>query len=125
MFTEVSVRHHDIFKINQSYDFSNVEYHQTNVNGAPIRVVQLSEVYSEMQLKNELGEPTHKSGITSNDIHDLLRKLTLSVFGKKKNSELIHDEYDMAIDFYNQLKESWLLFYNLRLSQIQEKQIED
>ncbi|HGD5657271.1 TPA: hypothetical protein ACIZUL_001485 [Streptococcus agalactiae] len=55
------------------------------------------------------------SKITTHDVHNHIRLLVLNVFGKSQNKEVLPEEYDQAIELYNQLKEWFVSSYDKRL----------
>ncbi|GGA93514.1 hypothetical phage-related protein [Staphylococcus muscae] len=59
----------------------------------------------------------HNKGYV-NDIHDLIRKLTLSIFGVTLNSDLSEDEYEEAATMYRNLKKYYLYLYEQRMSKL-------
>lgn len=54
------------------------------------------------------------------ELHNNIRKLTLSVFGKTLNTDLTRDEYGLAQDFYSQLVDWYLSAYRKRLKELYE-----
>ncbi|MCQ3825294.1 hypothetical protein JEG41_11245, partial [Streptococcus agalactiae] len=53
--------------------------------------------------------------IQARDVHDNIRKLVLSVFGKTQNRKLLEEEYDQALELYKELKEWFVSNYDKRL----------
>ena len=119
LFNEVSLDREDLLSINKNHKISNVSYRITNSVGHPIWVRELNTIFSEEKNKNELGEPTHDSDIWASEIHDLIRKLTLSIFGVKKNKDLKKSDYEQAQSAYNHIKDLVLVEYDHRLTNIE------
>lgn len=55
------------------------------------------------------------SDVAARDVHDNIRKLVLSVFGKTQNRKLLEEEYDQALELYKELKEWFVSSYDKRL----------
>ncbi|MBG3799169.1 hypothetical protein I4839_13900, partial [Staphylococcus aureus] len=52
------------------------------------------------------------------DVHDHIRKLTLSIFGVTLNSDLSESEYNLAAKVYREIKNYYLYIYEKRVSEL-------
>ena len=52
------------------------------------------------------------------DVHDHIRKLTLSIFGVTLNSDLSESEYNLAAKIYRDIKNYYLYIYEKRVSEL-------
>lgn len=96
---------------------------------------ELEVINSEIPKVRELLGDNHLKGIFCNtpkqmfygldyqklypsELHNAIRKLALSVFGKTLNTDLTRDEYGLAQDFYSQLVDWYLSAYRKRLKEL-------
>ena len=58
--------------------------------------------------------------VADRDIHELLRRLAVTVLGHSVNGEIRFDEFELAQSYYNEFKNVWLGLYKQRLSDMEE-----
>lgn len=124
-FSDVSIEPKDISSVNKRFPISDISYHRLNVANRPFMETHLDHVYSEKENRNAIGEATHASEIYTFELHDLIRKLTLSVFGEKRNKDIDPQFYDLAKNYYARTKELWLDMYAERLSVLERQRVSD
>lgn len=74
-------------------------------------------IYTNKPKHNEVMDETRWSTISTVDVHNNIRHLTLNVFGKSNNRDLTEDEYELAQQFYSELKDWYLTAYEKRMEQ--------
>lgn len=74
-------------------------------------------IYTNTPKYNEVMDETSWHTISANQVHDSIRKLTLNVFGKSNNRDLTEDEYELAQQFYTELKDWYLTAYDKRMAE--------
>ena len=65
----------------------------------------------------KLNHPIHQKAYVQ-DVHDHIRKLTLSIFGVTLNSDLSESEYNLAAKIYRDIKNYYLYIYEKRVSEL-------
>lgn len=108
IFNKVRIEHDDIEKINKDYEFTS-----------HLSVGRMEKINHPVPLKKYacgFGR-VHRKAYTQ-DVHDHIRKLTLSMYGVTLNSDLSEVEYSQAAETYNALKEFYLHLYKKRLSKL-------
>lgn len=53
--------------------------------------------------------------VSDTTVHEILRKLAVSILGHTTNSDIRYEEYELAIEYYSKFKELWLQLYSERL----------
>ncbi|AAX91294.1 anti-repressor Ant [Staphylococcus phage 37] len=109
IFSEVRIEEDDITKINEDFNF-------TKFIKPPFR----GHHYRPLALKKyPMGNNKHFNGKVYDDqIHDLIRKLSLAVFGISKNSDLSESEFEDVVKVYRYFKDMYLHLYKKRLSKL-------
>lgn len=109
IFNEVKIKHRDFDEINNQFDFAK--------DIADDKRFGLGHPLSLKKYQHGLGCHEHYKAYAS-DIHDHIRKLTLSAFGVTLNSDLSESEYEEAAQFYGKIKNYYLYLYDKRLSEL-------
>ncbi|WP_412521288.1 hypothetical protein [Staphylococcus simulans] len=109
IFSEVRIEEDDITNINEDFNF-------TKFIKPPFR----GHHYRPLALKKyPMGNNKHFNGKVYDDqIHDLIRKLSLAVFGISKNSDLSESEFEDVVKVYRYFKDMYLHLYKKRLSKL-------
>lgn len=109
IFSEVRIEEDDIANINEDFNF-------TKFIKPPFR----GHHYRPLALKKyPMGNNKHFNGKVYDDqIHDLIRKLSLAVFGISKNSDLSESEFEDVVKVYRYFKDMYLHLYKKRLSKL-------
>ncbi|HGO1685046.1 TPA: hypothetical protein ACK0FJ_002132 [Staphylococcus aureus] len=108
IFNEVKIDEEEIAKINESFSFTRC-----------IKTPYRERHYMPLALKKYRRSNERFNGKVTNDqIHEQIRKLTLSMHGVTLNSDLSEVEYIQAVETYNALKEFYLHLYKKRLSKL-------
>ncbi|MFW3532894.1 hypothetical protein ACN9UJ_03705 [Staphylococcus caprae] len=109
IFNEVKISHDDFDKINQKFDFAkDIKKSKWLGLGYPL---------SLKKYQHGFGCYEHYKTYPS-DIHDLIRKLTLSAFGVTLNSDLSESEYEEAARMYEMIKSFYLYHYKKRIEKL-------
>ena len=106
LFSEVKFSNADVVSINKKFDFVSELYsnnfgYKTGRNSAP-----------DVLVREDGYTPTANCW----KVHDEIRKLTLSLFGKSMNSQLDVEEYEYAQQVYYEFKQLFLNLYETRLN---------
>ncbi|UXU59033.1 hypothetical protein [Staphylococcus agnetis] len=108
IFNDVKIDEEEIAKINGSFSFTRC-----------IKTPYRGHHYMPLALKKyRRGNEWFNGKVTYDQIHDHIRKLTLSMYGVTLNSDLSEVEYTQAAETYNALKEFYLHLYKKRLSKL-------
>lgn len=109
IFNEVKIEHTDFAEINNQFDFTK-EITDDKRFG-------LGHPLSLKKYQHGLGCYEHYKTYAS-DIHDHIRKLTLSAFGVTLNSDLSEKEYEEAARIYELIKGFYLYQYQKRIEKL-------
>lgn len=74
-------------------------------------------IYTNKPKYNEVMDETSWHTISASQVHNNIRQLALNVFGKSNNRDLTEDEYELAQQFYSELKDWYLTAYEKRMEQ--------
>lgn len=108
IFNDVKLDEAEIAKINETFPFTRY-----------IKTPYRNRHYMPLSLRKYRRSNQWFNGKVSDDqIHDHIRKLTLSMYGVTLNSDLSEVEYTQAAETYNALKEFYLHLYKKRLSRL-------
>ncbi|MDK8175343.1 hypothetical protein HMPREF3031_06300 [Staphylococcus sp. HMSC072B07] len=115
IFSEVRIEEDDIANINEDFNFTKF-----------IKPPYRGHHYKPLALKKyPIGNNERFNGKVYDDqIHDLIRKLTLAVFGVSRNSDLSEREFEEAVKIYRYFKDMYLHLYQKRLSNLSIKDFE-
>lgn len=115
VFNSVAIRCVDIAIINnQSRIASNwIEKQGENKGG-----MYKGAIYSQNFFNTSEWGKTYKA--TDTTVHELLRKLAVTVLGHTTNGDIRFDEFELAQTYYNEFKNVWLGLYKQRLSDMEE-----
>ncbi|UXS43578.1 hypothetical protein [Staphylococcus delphini] len=106
IFRNVKIEFEDFANINRKYEFiKNLRLGRVYSLGHPISLKKYSDGFETIHRRAYMQE-----------VHDYIRKLTLSAFGAKLNSDLNEVECSQAAEMYNAIKEYYLHLYKKRLS---------
>lgn len=119
LFSQVSVDKQDFLSENSQHEVSNIKFYICNFNGEKIRISRLDGPYSPLSQMNEIGESTHQD-IRSDTVHELIRKLTLAIYGVRKNKDMQPRDYQRAVEEYKTFANLYFMFYKQRLSELDE-----
>lgn len=106
LFSEVKFSKADIVGINKKFDFVGELY--SNNFGYKTGLISAPDVL----VREDGSTPTANYW----KVHDEIRKLTLSLFGKSMNSQLDVEEYEYAQQVYYEFKQLFLNLYETRLN---------
>lgn len=120
LFSAVSVNRQTFLLENARHEASRISYHVLNCIGEPIWVAKLDGPYASNEFANEIGEPTHEN-IRADVVHDLLRKLSLAVYGVKRNKDLQPSEQKNAVENYKDFANLYLELYRHRLNELDKE----
>ncbi|OLF32053.1 hypothetical protein BSZ10_03595 [Staphylococcus aureus] len=109
IFNEVRIDHTDFDEINNQFDFTK--------NITDDKRFGLGHPLSLKKYQHGLGCYEHYKTYAS-DIHDHIRKLTLSAFGLTLNSDLSEKEYEEAARIYELIKDFYLYQYQKRIEKL-------
>ncbi|UEX89724.1 hypothetical protein [Staphylococcus ratti] len=109
IFNNVKIKAVDFEEINKEFDFTEHFFKGKSPN--------VSHSISLNKYQHGLGCYEHYKSYPC-DVHDLIRKLTLSIFGVTLNSDLSEVEYSQAAKTYKAIKEFYLHLYKNRLSKL-------
>jgi len=109
IFNEVKIEHTDFDEINNQFDFTK-ELIKSKTLG-------LGHPLSLKKYQHGLGCHEHYKAYAS-EIHDHIRKLTLSAFGVTLNSDLSEKEYEEAARMYELIKGFYLYQYQRRIEKL-------
>lgn len=109
IFTEVRIEEDDIANINEDFNFTKF-----------IKPPYRGRHYKPLALKKYPygGDDYFNGKVYDDQIHDLIRKLTLAVFGVSRNSDLSEREFEEAAKVYRYFKNMYLHLYKKRLSNL-------
>ncbi|CRV30433.1 hypothetical protein QI320_12180 [Staphylococcus saprophyticus] len=109
IFSDVSLQENEIAKVNEKFNF--IKFINTPYRGRHFKPLALR--------KFSCGGGDYFNGKVHNtDVHDLIRKLTLSAFGVTLNSDLSEREYEQAAKMYRDIKGYYLHLYEKRISNL-------
>lgn len=109
IFNEVRITEDDIANINEDFNFT--KFIKPPYRGRHYRPLALK--------KYPMGNNKHFNGKVYDDqIHDLIRKLSLAVFGISRNSDLSESEFEDVVKVYRYFKDMYLHLYKKRLSKL-------
>ncbi|MDK9865953.1 hypothetical protein ACP3TM_11705 [Staphylococcus sp. IPLA37010] len=109
IFSEVKIQENEIAKVNERFSF--IEFINKPYRGRHFKPLALR--------KFNCGGGDYFNGKVHDDhIHDHMRKLTLSLFGVSKNSDLNEEDYEQASEMYKYFKDLYLHLYNKRISKL-------
>lgn len=109
IFNEVKIKHTDFAEINNQFDFTKGITDDKRFG--------LGHPLSLKKYQHGLGCYEHYKAYAS-DIHDHIRKLTLSAFGVTLNSDLSEKEYEEAARIYELIKDFYLYQYQKRIEKL-------
>ncbi|MCH4404998.1 hypothetical protein [Staphylococcus haemolyticus] len=109
IFNEVKIEHTDFDEINNQFDFTK--------DITDDKRFGLGHPLSLKKYQHGLGCYEHYKTYAS-DIHDHIRKLTLSAFGVTLNSDLSEKEYEEAARIYELIKGFYLYQYQKRIEKL-------
>lgn len=109
IFNEVKIDHTDFAEINNQFDFTK--------DITDDKRFGLGHPLSLKKYQHGLGCYEHYKTYAS-DIHDHIRKLTLSAFGVTLNSDLSEKEYEEAARIYELIKGFYLYQYQKRIEKL-------
>ncbi len=109
IFNEVKIEHTDFAEINNQFDFTK--------DITDDKRFGLGHPLSLKKYQHGLGCYEHYKTYAS-DIHDHIRKLTLSAFGVTLNSDLSEKEYEEAARIYELIKGFYLYQYQKRIEKL-------
>lgn len=109
IFNEVKIEHTDFAEINNQFDFTK--------DITDDKRFGLGHPLSLKKYQHGLGCYEHYKTYAS-DIHDHIRKLTLSAFGVTLNSDLSEKEYEEAARIYELIKDFYLYQYQKRIEKL-------
>ncbi|MGK8513090.1 hypothetical protein [Staphylococcus epidermidis] len=109
IFNEVKIEHTDFAEINNQFDFTKGITDDKRFG--------LGHPLSLKKYQHGLGCYEHYKTYAS-DIHDHIRKLTLSAFGVTLNSDLSVKEYEEAARIYELIKGFYLYQYQKRIEKL-------
>ncbi|MCL9742922.1 hypothetical protein [Staphylococcus aureus] len=95
IFNKVRISHKDFDEINKKFAYTE------RLRGA-----------------DNLGFESIHQKVYVQDVHDHIRKLTLSIFGVTLNSDLSESEYNLAAKIYRDIKNYYLYIYEKRVSEL-------
>lgn len=82
-------------------------------------------IFSKVRINHPIPLKKYQHGFESihqkayvQDVHDHIRKLTLSIFGVTLNSDLSESEYNLAAKIYRDIKNYYLYIYEKRVSEL-------
>ncbi|MEB8418957.1 hypothetical protein NGG16_16100 [Enterococcus casseliflavus] len=97
VFTPVAIQNEEVIAINEKY-FTEDDFDKTMFE--PMRAIYV----------------TGGKHIIVSTIHDSLRKLSLNVFGVKKNKDLTREQFVQVQEVYQAFKELFLTLYEERIN---------
>ncbi|HGH5429678.1 TPA: hypothetical protein ACJI4S_000451 [Staphylococcus pseudintermedius] len=108
IFNEVRIEHDDFERINKQYEFTMC-----------LSVGRMERLNHPIPIKRYKSgfELVHRK-VFVQEVHDHIRKLTLSAFGVTLNSDLSKSEYEEAAELYEKIKSFYLHLYTKRLSKL-------
>nr|WLJ26001.1 MAG: hypothetical protein [Staphylococcus phage HS14] len=108
IFNKVKIKREDFDEINKKLDFKNY-----------LSVGRMEELNYPIPIKKYPSgyESVHRK-VFVQDVHDLIRKLTLSAFGVTLNSDLSEKEYGEAARIYELIKGYYLHQYQRRIEKL-------
>lgn len=121
LFSPVSITKQTFLSENARHKVSQISYHVLNCIDEPMWVAKLDGPYASNDFANEIGEPTHES-IRADIVHDLLRKLSLAVYGVKRNKDLQPSEQKKAVENYKDFANLYLELYRHRLNELDKEE---
>ncbi|WP_330988703.1 hypothetical protein [Staphylococcus pseudintermedius] len=109
IFSEVRIEEDDIANINEDFNFTKF-----------IKPPYRGRHYKPLALKKYPcgGDDYFNGKVHDDQIHHLIRKLTLAVFGVSRNSDLSEREFEEAVDIYRHFKTMYKHQYTKRLSKL-------
>ena len=120
LFSPVSINKQTFLRENGRHKFSQVSYHMLNCFNKPMWVTRLEGPYASDDVDNAIGEATH-SNLRADEVHNLLRKLSLSVYGVKRNKDLQPNEQKQAVESYKDFANLYLDLYRHRLNELDKE----
>lgn len=112
LFQSVAIANGDIRLINEKYDKSKIN-NLNSLGGTTFSRRQTFNYKSSLDRKS-----LENTGPFSNEIHELIRKLTLAIMGEKLNKNLSYEDWSETREDYIQIKELFLNLYKKRLDNI-------
>ncbi|MFO8361099.1 hypothetical protein R6I68_13575 [Staphylococcus aureus] len=108
IFNKVRINSDDLEVINKKLDFAK-----------HLSLGRMRNLNHPIPLKKYLHgfESIHQK-VYVQDVHDHIRKLTLSIFGVTLNSDLSESEYNIAAKVYREIKNYYLYIYEKRVSEL-------
>ncbi|HCX0883282.1 TPA: hypothetical protein OY029_000307 [Staphylococcus aureus] len=108
IFSKVRINNDDLEEINKKLNFAK-----------DLSLGRLRKLNHPIPLKKyQHGfESIHQKAYVQ-DVHDHIRKLTLSIFGVTLNSDLSESEYNLAAKIYRDIKNYYLYIYEKRVSEL-------
>ncbi|WP_436860408.1 hypothetical protein [Staphylococcus caeli] len=106
IFNQVRIKPDDFTRINNKYEVTgNADAGRLGVLNHPITLKKYNSGFEKVHYKAFVY-----------DVHDHIRKLTLSAFGVTLNSDLSESEYELAAKIYRDIKGYYLHLYEKRIS---------
>lgn len=111
LFRDVQLESEELVEINNNYDFvieqGKEAKHCNNM---------ANFIYMEHLIYNSAGTYTKTTGAT--EIRDLIRKLSLAVYGVRNNKDMNNNDFEQSRQFYKKVKDLFLTEYIDRLEKI-------
>lgn len=118
LFRDVQFSAEELLEINNEYDFvieqAKVVAHSENM---------ANFIYLDELILSNSG--TSFLTIDAWSIHDLMRKLSLAVYGVRNNKDMNKKDFEQAKEFYLKIKNLFLTEYGNRLEKNTERSIKD
>lgn len=121
LFSPVSINKQTFINENERHKFSQISYHILSCYNEPMWLTKLEGPYASNDFTNAVGEATH-SNLRANEVHELLRKLALSVYGVKRNKDLKPNERKAAVENYRDFANIYFKFYRHRLNELDKEE---
>ncbi|KXA47481.1 MULTISPECIES: hypothetical protein [Staphylococcus] len=119
IFNEVRITEDDIANINEDFNFT--KFIKPPYRGRHYRPLALKKYLCD---SNNYFHKYFNGKVNDDNIHELIRKLTLAVFGVSRNSDLSEREFEEAAKIYRYFKDMYLHLYKKRLSNLSNEDFE-
>ena len=115
VFNCVAIRSIDIAVINNQ---SEIVRNWMDKQGEKKGGIYKGAIYSQNFFNTSEWGKTYKA--TDTTVHELLRKLAVTVLGHTTNGDIRYNEFELAQQYYEEFKNVWLGLYKQRLSDMEE-----
>lgn len=115
LFKDIALDDADILRINQKHETTK---ELKSWEGRPFSSIYTLYPKAHGLVRNE--SPHYN--VSTNNLHDAIRKLALGVTGATKNTDLDVTEYGLVRDTYQVLKDLFLQKYDERMAQLDKEQ---